>query len=424
MRIAFLVSRFPALSETFILNQITGLLERGHDVQIFAMRPGEAAPHHPDVDRYRLLERTHYPPAMPANTLRRLGRAGRLLLRHSGRARSILLRSLNLFRLGRTAASLKLFYAAIPWLELDAPCEVVHCHFGPNGNLAVLLRDIGALQARILTTFHGADIRLGLREGPRVYAPLRRGGDCILSISAYNRRHLEEFGFDPAKIRHHPVGISLQRFPLRTKPPAGPADRRRPVRILTVARLVEDKGIEYGLRALAALLRRQPGLEVEYRLVGDGPLRGALEALVRELGLEGRVCFAGARNQDEVAGELCAADLFLLPSVAEALPVVLMEAGAVGLPVVCTDVGSVRELVAEGTSGFVVPPRDVEQMASALARLLQDPAAWPAFGRAGRAQIERHYDIEKLNDRLAALCHELVAATPARPGIVHTSHAR
>ena len=136
-------------------------------------------------------------------------------------------------------------------------------------------------------------------------------------------------------------------------------------------------------------------------------LRGALEQLTVELGLQGRVCFAGARNQDQVAEELRAASLFLLPSVAEALPVVLMEAGAVGLPVVCTDVGSVRELVQDGVSGFVVPPRDVEQMSSALERLLLNPGDWPAYGRAGRAHIERHYDIEALNDRLEALCREL-----------------
>ena len=408
VKIAFLVTHFPSLSETFILNQVTGLLDRGHEVHVYAQRPGEMSVTHPDVTRYRLLERTRYAPERPGNTLHRAVRALPLILEIGARAPGILLRSLNVLRQGRQATSLKLLFSAAPFLRQATRYDILHCHFGPNGNLAVRLRDIGAASGKIVTTFHGEDIRRALGKGETVYAPLRRGGDCLLSISQYNRRHLQAFGFDPLKIKHHPVGIALDRFVFRDAAEAGLLRPDGPVRILTVARLVEEKGLQYGLRAVSALLKARPGLEVDYRIAGDGPRRGALNHLTQELGLCKSVTFLGAQDQAQVAQLMRESHLFLLPSVAEALPVVLMEAQAVGLPVVCTDVGSVGELVADGRSGFVVPPRDPEALAARLAHLVGHPESWPQMGRAGRTHVEAHYDIEQLNDRLVEIYRGLL----------------
>ena len=144
MRIAFFVDAFPALSETFILNQITGLIDRGHDVGIYASRRSDASKVHPDVVKYHLLERTHYRPSMPRNRILRVLKGTGLVLAHVLRNPVLVLRSLNVFKYGKRAASLELLYTMVPLLRAG-PYEIIHCHFGPYGARAALLREIGAL---------------------------------------------------------------------------------------------------------------------------------------------------------------------------------------------------------------------------------------------------------------------------------------
>jgi colanic acid/amylovoran biosynthesis glycosyltransferase len=116
----------------------------------------------------------------------------------------------------------------------------------------------------------------------------------------------------------------------------------------------------------------------------------------------------GAKSQDEVIGELRRSDILLAPSLAEALPVSLMEAHAMGLPVVATRVGSVDQIVREGCSGFLVEPGDAAALCRPLADLIRHPELRSEMGRRGRRHIERHYDIERLNDRLVEIYRELL----------------
>lgn len=156
MRIAFLLYHWPVLSETFIMNQITGLLDRGHEVDIYAKTPGTEPVIHADIERYRLLEHTFYyrtpSQRLPANRFVRLTKAIGLIIKHIRKKPMLVLRSLNIFKFGRQASSLGIFYQTMPFLEADK-YDIVHCHFGPNGNLAALLKEVGAITGRIVTTF-------------------------------------------------------------------------------------------------------------------------------------------------------------------------------------------------------------------------------------------------------------------------------
>src|SRR5690349_4404549 len=143
MRIAFITGKFPALSETFILNQITGLIDRGHEVDVYSWN-GEARVH-PDVESYRLLERTAYWPRMPAGKLSRLARGMGLLAKNAVAAPGCTARSLNVFRYGKQAGSLMLLQD-LDFLRRRGGYDVVHCHFGPNGLKGAMLREIGALR--------------------------------------------------------------------------------------------------------------------------------------------------------------------------------------------------------------------------------------------------------------------------------------
>lgn len=400
MTVAFLLTGpFPHVSETFILNQITGLIDRGHDVHVYAQRPDADAVAHRAVETYRLLDRTHYWLPMPANPLRRVAGAIPLLAGAHG-ARAALWRALDAGRHGRMASSLTLLY----WSARLAPrqsYDIVYCHFGWNGLYASMLRHVGVLEGRLVTAFHGADLswQLGV-AGADVYAPLFATGDLFLPVSEHWRRKLLALGCPAGKVEVHRMGIDAGHFAYLERRPAPD----EPVRLVTICRLVEKKGVEYGIRAAARLTAE--GRRVRYAIVGDGPLRDDLERLARELQLGETVTFLGAQEHDAVLAALQNSHIALAPSVTgrdgdqEGIPVSLMEAMATGMPVVSTTHSGIPELVQDGVSGLLVPERDDTALAAALARLIDRPAAWPDMGRAGRRQVLEHFDIATLNDRL------------------------
>jgi colanic acid/amylovoran biosynthesis glycosyltransferase len=184
------------------------------------------------------------------------------------------------------------------------------------------------------------------------------------------------------------------------------------VQLLTVGRLVEKKGLEYAVQAVARALKKYPNLS--YKIVGDGPLRDSLASSIKELGLERHINLVGWKKQEEVAVLLQEADLFLSPSVTsqdgdqEGIPATLIEAMARGLPVLSTYHSGIPELVEDGKSGFLVPERDVEALTTKLTYLLDHPECWPEMGYAGRKYVEAHYDLNKLNDRLVQLYQQLL----------------
>jgi colanic acid/amylovoran biosynthesis glycosyltransferase len=395
MNIAFVVNTFPSVSETFILNQITGLIERGHAVSIFAHAPGRSEVNQPEIARYGLLERTHYLRA-PKDKLARLRAALPLIAQGLRRQAGVLLQLLNPFAYGLEALTLTRLFQCAPFLR---DFDILHCQYGPNGNFGAHLKALG-VRGKLVTTFHGYDIRMGLEQGGEVYRELFARSDKLIAISDFNQQRLVEFGADPRKIVCHSVGIDVTVF---ARPGALSATAMPPVRVITVARLVEEKGLRFALHALARVRADQPGVGLDYGIIGEGPLRSELETLIRELRLSDCVHLLGAGDQAFIRERLWASHLFLLPSVAEVLPVSLMEAHAAGLPVVATDVGSVRAIVRDGVSGFVVPPGDAAALAEAVVRLATQPEHWPELGEAGRAHVAEHFNIHRLNDQLVQL---------------------
>ena len=404
MRIAFFLNQFPLLSETFILNQITGLIDRGHDVEIIAWHRGDTQAMHADVVRYQLLERAHYI-EFPSGRVSRVAQSLTRCLPRYLRKPSALVGTLNFARHGLEALSLQLQFAGLPFLRRP-PFDVVHCHFGPNGRVASMLRRAGAIDGKITTTFLGYDLsRWLLQRGNDIYREMWRQGDRFLPICRAFRDQIVDLGCPQEKTTIHHLGIDRSRFRFRERQPSPE------VRLVSIARLVDKKGIEYGLRAIARIADDHPG--VRYQIVGDGPLRAQLEALTRELGLGERVQFLGGLPQEEVIAVLEGAHIFLAPSVTatdgdrEGTPTVILEALAMGIPVLSTVHSGIPEQVEDGRSGYLVPERDVDALADKLGALLSQPEQWPAMGRAGRDHIAAEFDIEKLNDRLERLLKEL-----------------
>lgn len=200
-----------------------------------------------------------------------------------------------------------------------------------------------------------------------------------------------------------PYGVDLDRF----RPEPRPA-RPEPV-VGYVGRLSSEKGLATLLRALAELLRR--GVRWRAVLVGDGPERGALEALAARLGIAERVTFAGEVPHDAIPGHLQAFDVFALPSTWEGFGVAAAEAAAMELPVVASGIHGIPDVVAHGETGLLVEPARPLALADALEGLLKDPERRIEMGRAGRRLVERRYDWRENAARMERIYLELAAAS-------------
>lgn len=396
LRVAFLLPTFPELSNTFILAQITGLLDRGHDVDLFAIGRNRFEGAHPDVSRYGLASRMRHL-VIPRPLGRRVSSALRLLFTAGGQS-PVLLDALDPTRHGRGALSLSRLHTAASFLR-SRPYDVLHCQFGNHGPSAERLVALGATQAKLVTSFRGADLTTHLARHPRRYRDLLARGALFLPVSRDFRDRLVAVGAPVDRVLMHHSGIDLKRFSFEPRRP--PTERPR---LLFVGRLTEKKGLTYALEALAVL--RRAGAEADLTVVGEGPLEPVLKSTTSTLGLDDRVRFVGGRSHDEVIAMMHASHILVAPSVTaangdqEGIPNVLKEAMATGLPVVSTRHSGIPELVQHGVSGLLAPERDVGALAAQLGLVLAHPERWSDMGRAGRQAVEAGFDADRLNDLL------------------------
>lgn len=375
MRVALMLDRFPVVSETFIETSAAGLVEHGCDVTVLARgRPGHNE---------------------PAQELRRQV----LYLEDDLEPGSLEPRERVPLAPGRH--------------------DVLHAHFGTNALRWLFARRQAA--APFVVTFHGHDFSAEpRRHGPDLYAPLWETADAVTYGCEAARAALTELGCPPARLRALPMSVDVRSLVFS---PRSLGDGE-PLRIATVARLVEKKGHALALRALAE--RREDLPPFLYEIVGDGPLRGRIAQLVQELGLTDVVRLHGACGGDGVRRVLADSHLFVLPSRvaddgdSEGAPVSLLEAQACGLPVIATRHGGIPEAVVHGESGLLVAENDVAALGDALVRLAADPESWPALGSAGRAHVESHYDVAGCTRTLLAIYEDVVedrtrVANHARP---------
>ncbi len=428
MKILVVAEHFPSLSETFVLNQVTGLLDLGHDVTIYPVGKPSGPVTHPDVKKYGLMDRTWAGAGVPVSKRRRLQTALRQMpafLRGAFLAR---FHTFNPARHGRAALNLSLFYSCLPLLERETRFDAVHCHFGGKGLRALTWREMGLIQGPISTVFHAHELAgLSDKEGRKRYAPLFKSGTLLLPISHHWRQRLIRWGADPRRTLVHHMGVDSAEFEYFPHI----RDRKAPVRILTVGRLVEQKGYEFALRAVARL-RAMIREKIDYRIVGSGELEPLLKRLVTELDLEDVVRFAGAQPLDQVDRALQESHLFILPSVTaangfqEGIPVALMEAMASGVPVVTTRHSGIPELVDHGVSGFLAEERAVEPLAESMARLISEPGLVARITEQARKKIEQEFNIRTLNlqlqERFRNESERDRTKHPAR-GSYQTSHA-
>jgi len=210
-----------------------------------------------------------------------------------------------------------------------------------------------------------------------------------------DRIHTVHYGIDPARIEAPPTARADLRAVLNLPPDT--------LLIGSVCRLVEQKGLRYGLRGFARIADRVP--DAHYVIAGDGPLHGALEAETQALKLADRVHFLGWRNDAHAI--FAALDVFLAPSLWEGFGLVFLEAMALGVPIISTQVSAIPEVVVDGDTGWLVPPRDAEAIAAALLHALTDTDARHARGTQGRRRLETAFTPDVMVDQTLAVYQQL-----------------
>jgi glycosyltransferase involved in cell wall biosynthesis len=280
----------------------------------------------------------------------------------------------------------------------------VHVHFANRAaHTAMFLKEVSGIPFSV--TAHGQDFMKDLGNDD-LLREICAAAEFVAAETDYSRDLLRQRCPDSAgKIHRVYNGMDLTRFPAPNEEAAGPAGPSRsgiapyPVHIISIGRLVAFKGFEYLIDACADLARR--GLEFSCEIIGDGPLRGDLEARIGRLKLSDRVHLLGSLLQGAVLEKLRAADIFALASVpdkqgaSDVFPTVIIEAMAAARPVVSTRLAGIPESVVHGDTGLLVPPEDTMALAEALSRLIEDAKLRLHYGRAGRARIEQHFRIER-----------------------------
>jgi colanic acid/amylovoran biosynthesis glycosyltransferase len=399
MRVAILVDRFPTISETFVTNQLGGLLERGWEVHIVSLYGSENRVDLPSDLPGGL--RVHYPAGFGEPYGVRFAALMRRYWRATAPERLVMRRALDVFRYRRASVNLRTAGEASACLSVGR-CDVVYAQFGWLGLKALDLRRLGALPGPLLTHFRGYDLTAYLKtHGPSAYGSLFRDGQHFLAVSEDFRQRLLALGCPEDQTQVLRSGIDLERFRYR---PIRPPERTERLELVSAGRFVQKKGFEYAIRAVRLLADHEP--DVRYRLAGTGPLRSSLERLVEELGLRRHVEFVGALPPDGIEELMRESHIAVVSSVTadngdqEGIPNVLKESMALGLPVVATRHSGIPELVTHGESGFLVPEKDPDAIAACIRHLHQNPHDWNRLGRAAAERVRTDYDRSLINDQL------------------------
>ncbi|QZT62288.1 glycosyltransferase [Mycolicibacterium austroafricanum] len=398
--VVYLVSRFPVTSETFIVREIDALERSGKfDLEIRSLFPSPDEPVH-DIAR-RWSRRLVRPTVRDAAA----GFAWALLTRPIA-VMSVLASVTSGYRrrpslLIRALVTVPLACAhARDLARRDRPCHL-HAHYATYPALAawVCRQLIGTTYS---FTAHAHDLYVDTSMLDRKITDA-----CyVVTISQYNRALLETHNPEGTPIRVVHAGIDVDAYRFRPRGIPGEGE----VRALTVASLQQYKGHAVLLKALA-----MGGPEVDritLDLIGDGVLRGDLEALVDRLGLRNRVRFLGSCSEDAVRAALDAADLFVLPSIVaddgqmEGLPVVLMEALACGVPTVSTKLSGIPEIVVDGVTGLLATPGDAASMTGTLTAMIERGSAAADFAEPGRELVTREFDLRESIAALTGLLDE------------------
>jgi colanic acid/amylovoran biosynthesis glycosyltransferase len=358
LNILFVVDYFPSLSQIYIVNMITGLIDQGHNVSIFSFRHNKSLSVLPKVQEYNLLNHVTY----------------------------------------------QEFPEQLP------DCDIVFCQFGDLGQRILAMENLSQwLQERkLVVCLRGFDVMGYFNNPSDVNDELFNKVDLFLPVCDHFKKRLSALGCNPDKIvvHHSAIDCSQFFFKIRTKPYN---DR---INLISVGRFVKKKGMSYAIRAIAQIVQKYP--RIHFTLIGDGPERNNLQLLIKKLNLQDTVTLEGWMSQQEIVYLLNRSHIFLLPSITppngneEGIANALKEAMAMGLISIATWHAGTPELIDDGISGFLVPEKKSKELANTIEYVIEHPELWRSIGLSARKKIEDEFEIEKLACQLEELFYQLL----------------
>lgn len=390
-RITYLLHRFPGITDTFIRREIRSLQAAGMDVRVISVwRPDERATT-PDI-LSQWTPDTYF--ALPRSAWSICQQVFAALWRSPGRWISTLKLALSTSRPGLRGTTYQLIYfiqAVLVAEELRrSAADHIHNHIGDqSGTVTMLAARLAAIDYSI--TFHGWPVFFDAK-----YSRIKEkvlGARFTRSISYFCRSQLMMFSEseDPTSFKVIHCGLNLPKYRFR-------APREKIERLFCAARLSPEKGLIFALTALKLL--HDKGYELQLVLAGDGPSRSHLQALAHRLEISERVIFRGFLTEDEIIEELESSDLFVLPSFVEGIPVSAMEAMAIGVPVIATNIAGTSELIEDRKTGLLVRPSDPDAIADAVVMMIEDHDFRLQATALARKVIEEEFDVERESAKL------------------------
>ncbi len=403
MKIAYITGEYPRATDTFILREVQGLRKLGMDVITCSVRTTSVEQHVGPEQKseaeatFKILDTAKRPITLFTSHLRAMRQPARYF------------RALRLAMRTSPPGFRNHVYQFFYFLEAAVLADHLrregvdhlHNHIAKSScTVAMVTSEMSGISYSF--TLHGPDIFFEPHHW-RLDAKIKTAAFvCCISDFCRSQAMLFSDPSDWTKLHIIHCGVEPERYAPETR-------AARPT-LLFVGRLAAVKGVPVLFDALATVIQQHP--DVLLRLVGDGPERQKLEATAADLGLQDHVEFCGYKSQAEVAEALSTTDVFVLPSFAEGVPVVLMEAMASQVPVITSKIAGVPELVEDGVSGLLLPPGAVGPLADALNTLLGDADMRAAMGKAGREKVARNFVSAKEAEKLMNLFERYGSQTP------------
>ncbi len=400
LKVAYIMSRFPKLTETFILYEMLAMQKEGVQIEVYPLLKEQTEVMHPEAVPF--VAAAHFQPFISLSIIR-------ANLHFLWRKPRVYLRTLWTL-LGTNWGSIRFFKGALGIFpksvlfasQMEAEnINHVHAHFASHPAAAgfIIHRLVGIPYS---FTAHGSDLH---RDRHMLYEKVAEAA-FVVPISEYNKEMIisECQGNYRDKVTVIHCGVDTEVFRFRSGETLHEKGKN-PFMILCIGTLHEVKGQAFLIEACRRL--HESGIDFVCHFVGDGPDKSALTELAAQAGLAEKMCFHGSQKQERIAQLLQDTDVLVAPSVPtsdgrrEGIPVVLIEAMSSGVPIVASDISGIPELVLNEDTGLLVPPRDVAALANALERYYRDPAMRRRFGRSGREQVVREFDLYKNAAKLA-----------------------
>ena len=397
MRIAVVVDTFPTLSETFIVNQIIGFVESGHEVQIFAFYKGSENKIHNSILKHRLLDRVTYHRNFTKQKYKSVLKFFYFLIRKCFSINYVVLFELLskiIIHSGRLER-----IESLQWFIYNKPFDLVHAHFGPIGQRMSTLKRYRSMSGlKFFTSFHGYDLRPDQIDYNRArYRELFQFCDGFIVNTPYLKSILQKVKGDLNTVYEIPVGLDTGFFlPEKLE--------RKPYSVLFCGRLINFKGPDLAIQIANRLIKQ--GTHIHLTIAGAGTMKNELENLVEKLKISENVTILGAVTQEEVKYLMNTHKVFLFQGRhdpftgrAETQGLVIQEAQAMGLPVLVSDAGGTKYGLIDGGTGYVIRENDSEDFAEKISLLFKNPNHLKEMGAAGRSFVEKNYSIDLITKK-------------------------